>query len=62
MPEFRIASLPIDTLLPHIIRSIERNTISILEAEPGAGETTRVPPASTNFMSATLKPILLSPY
>jgi ATP-dependent helicase HrpB len=37
--------LPIDTLLPDIVQCIERNTITLLQAEPGAGKTTRVPPA-----------------
>jgi len=37
--------LPIDTLLPEIVRCTERNMISLLEAAPGAGKTTRVPPA-----------------
>ncbi len=37
--------LPIDTLLPEIVRSIERNMITLLEAAPGSGKTTRVPPA-----------------
>jgi ATP-dependent helicase HrpB len=37
--------LPIDTFLPDIVQCIERNTITLLEAEPGAGKTTRVPPA-----------------
>ncbi len=37
--------LPIDTLLPEIVQCIEVNTISIVRAEPGAGKTTRLPPA-----------------
>src|SRR5436305_8065773 len=37
--------LPIDTLLPQILGCTERNMISLLEAEPGAGKTTRVPQA-----------------
>ncbi len=38
-------SLPIDPLIPEILGSIERNTLTLLQAEPGAGKTTRVPPA-----------------
>ena len=39
--------LPIDTLLPEIVQTIERNTLTLIEAEPGAGKTTRVPIALT---------------
>lgn len=38
-------SLPIDPLIPEILACIERNTLTLLQAEPGAGKTTRVPPA-----------------
>src|SRR4051812_4420715 len=37
--------LPIDPLLPEIVQCIEVNTISIVRADPGAGKTTRLPPA-----------------
>ena len=37
--------LPIDALLPQIVGHVQHNTISIIQAEPGAGKTTRVPPA-----------------
>lgn len=37
--------LPIDALLPEIIRSIKRSTMLLIEAAPGAGKTTRVPVA-----------------
>src|SRR3954468_24332368 len=40
--------LPIDTLLPEIVQCIEVNTISIVRADPGAGKTTRLPPALLN--------------
>ncbi|HEX4750211.1 MAG TPA: ATP-dependent helicase HrpB [Bryobacteraceae bacterium] len=35
--------LPIDPLLPQIVEYIQSNTICALQAEPGAGKTTRVP-------------------
>jgi ATP-dependent helicase HrpB len=38
-------SLPIDTLLPEIIASLRRSPNLVIEAAPGAGKTTRVPPA-----------------
>src|SRR4051812_39122864 len=40
--------LPIDTLLSEIVQCIEVSTISIVRADPGAGKTTRLPPALLN--------------
>ncbi len=37
--------LPIDTFLPQIISLLSRQQALVLTAEPGAGKTTRVPPA-----------------
>ena len=37
--------LPIDALLPDIVSSLARAPSLVLEAPPGAGKTTRVPPA-----------------
>ena len=37
--------LPIDAHLPAIVRSLEAHGAVVVEAEPGAGKTTRVPPA-----------------
>ncbi|HTL12702.1 MAG TPA: helicase-related protein, partial [Bdellovibrionota bacterium] len=37
--------LPIDTSLHEILTLLERNSSLVLQAEPGAGKTTRVPPA-----------------
>src|SRR3974390_1421113 len=38
-------SLPIDSLLLDIVASLARTPNLVIEAEPGAGKTTRVPPA-----------------
>jgi ATP-dependent helicase HrpB len=38
--------LPIDPLIPEILNSLEGNTLTLLQAEPGAGKTTRVPAAA----------------
>jgi ATP-dependent helicase HrpB len=38
-------SLPIDPLLPEIIAQLNQSSNLVLEAPPGAGKTTRVPPA-----------------
>ncbi|HEV7860307.1 MAG TPA: ATP-dependent helicase HrpB [Pyrinomonadaceae bacterium] len=38
-------SLPVDSILPEITESLRRSPNLVLEAPPGAGKTTRVPPA-----------------
>ncbi|BDU68684.1 ATP-dependent helicase HrpB [Geothrix oryzae] len=38
-------SLPIDPLLPQIVDGLRGNPNLVLQADPGAGKTTRVPPA-----------------
>ncbi len=37
--------LPIDALLPELLHTLSRHTTVLLQAPPGAGKTTRVPPA-----------------
>jgi ATP-dependent helicase HrpB len=37
--------LPVDALLPQILETLNANRSLVLEAPPGAGKTTRVPPA-----------------
>jgi ATP-dependent helicase HrpB len=41
----QVAKLPIDDLLPSIREALLRSTNLVIEAPPGAGKTTRVPPA-----------------
>jgi hypothetical protein len=41
----RKSPLPVDVLLPEITSSLQRNPNLVIEAPPGAGKTTRVPPA-----------------
>lgn len=36
-------SLPIDHILPNLLKALETNTSVVLQAPPGAGKTTRVP-------------------
>ena len=48
--------LPIDTLLPEILKAMETHTITLLQAEPGAGKTTRVPAAA---LKAGLGPVFV---
>jgi ATP-dependent helicase HrpB len=38
-------SLPVDSILPEITEALRRSPNLVLEAPPGAGKTTRVPPA-----------------
>jgi ATP-dependent helicase HrpB len=42
-------ALPIDALLPEIMGSLRRELNLVIEAAPGAGKTTRVPPALLEF-------------
>jgi ATP-dependent helicase HrpB len=37
--------LPVDSILPEIIQLLNRHSCLVIEAPPGAGKTTRVPPA-----------------
>jgi len=37
--------LPIDELLPRIVEALRGSKYLVIEAPPGAGKTTRVPPA-----------------
>ena len=40
-----LTPLPIDSLIPELLRSLEQKNAAVITAEPGAGKTTRVPPA-----------------
>jgi ATP-dependent helicase HrpB len=42
--------LPVDAILPEIIDSLSRHPNLVIEAPPGAGKTTRVPPALLDSM------------
>jgi ATP-dependent helicase HrpB len=42
--DMKISLLPIDSLLPAALEAIERSTTLILQASPGSGKTTRLPP------------------
>jgi ATP-dependent helicase HrpB len=47
----RKPSLPIDEILPEILTSLERSPNLVIEAAPGAGKTTRVPPEILKIIS-----------
>ncbi len=40
-----MARLPVDRLIPEVLQALRRGENVVLEAPPGAGKTTRVPPA-----------------
>ncbi|HEX9800236.1 MAG TPA: hypothetical protein VGC00_08720, partial [Thermoanaerobaculia bacterium] len=40
-----LLSLPIDEVVSEILRALRENGAAVLHAPPGAGKTTRVPPA-----------------
>ncbi|MBX9839149.1 MAG: DEAD/DEAH box helicase, partial [Silvanigrellaceae bacterium] len=46
--------LPIDDLIPEIINHIKKEKSLILQATPGAGKTTRVPPALLNLFDGKI--------
>src|SRR5712692_10609415 len=50
---------PVDTLLPEIITSLQRTANLVLEAPPGAGKTTRLPPALLELVSGEI--VVLEP-
>lgn len=50
----RPLSLPIDALIPDILASLERTPNLLIEAEPGAGKTTRVPAALLGVMTGDI--------
>lgn len=44
-----VSSLPVDSLIPGIVASLGKHPNLVIEAAPGAGKTTRVPPALLEF-------------
>jgi ATP-dependent helicase HrpB len=51
--------LPVDTILPEMIVSLKRSPNLVIEAPPGAGKTTRVPPALLEIVSGEV--VVLEP-
>lgn len=51
--------LPVDDLLPQIIAAVRTSSSLVLQAEPGAGKTTRVPPALLSVVQGEV--IVLEP-
>ncbi len=51
--------LPVDVILPEMIASLKRSPNLVVEAPPGAGKTTRVPPALLEIVSGEV--VVLEP-
>jgi ATP-dependent RNA helicase HrpB len=43
--------LPVDAIIPEILRSLQQTPNLVIQAEPGAGKTTRIPPALLEALS-----------
>jgi ATP-dependent helicase HrpB len=52
-------ALPVDAILPAILDSLKRSPNLVIEAPPGAGKTTRVPPALLDSVSGEV--VVLEP-
>ena len=55
----RTPELPVDAILPEILASLQHTPNLVIEAPPGAGKTTRVPPAILGLVSGEV--IVLEP-
>ena len=55
----RQSSLPVDAILPEITAWLQRSSNLVIEAPPGAGKTTRVPPALLEILGGEV--IVLEP-
>jgi ATP-dependent helicase HrpB len=55
----RKPALPVDAILPEILSSLQNHPSLVIEAPPGAGKTTRVPPALLDIVSGEI--IVLEP-
>jgi ATP-dependent helicase HrpB len=56
-----VQSLPIDEAIPEIVRTVLAEGVLVLEAPPGAGKTTRVPPALLEAIGETGDVVVLEP-
>lgn len=56
-----LVPLPIDSLLPEVVESLRQDACLVLTAPPGAGKTTRIPPALLASGLFTGRILLLQP-
>ncbi len=54
-------SLPVDALLPEVLASLERFPSAVVQASPGSGKTTRLPPALLSRMPPGKEVLVLEP-
>jgi ATP-dependent helicase HrpB len=52
-------ALPVDAILPELVASLRQSPNIVIEAPPGAGKTTRVPPTVLNMVSGEV--VVLEP-
>jgi ATP-dependent helicase HrpB len=57
----RVQALPIDPILPELVRAVRERGAVVLEAPPGAGKTTRVPGALLDGLGGTGEILVLEP-
>jgi ATP-dependent helicase HrpB len=58
----KLAPLPIDDVLPSLVHALRTSSAVVLRAPPGAGKTTRVPPAILDVgLAGTGKIVVLQP-
>lgn len=53
--------LPVDAFVPNILASLHKHPNLVVRAEPGAGKTTRVPPALLGVLAAGKEVVVLEP-
>ena len=60
---FTMQKLPIDPFIPEVLASLEQTNCLVLQAEPGTGKTTRVPPAllTAKFRGSLREILVLEP-
>jgi ATP-dependent helicase HrpB len=54
-------ALPIDAVLPEVLRTVARSKLLVLEAPPGAGKTTRVPVALLDVLNPGERVLVMEP-
>jgi ATP-dependent helicase HrpB len=52
---------PVDSLLPDLVAAVRTSGCAVLQAPPGAGKTTRVPPALLDAFAAEGRVVVLEP-
>ena len=56
-----LVPLPIDEVLPSIVEAAKRSASLVIQAPPGAGKTTRVPPALARLLASPGQIVMVQP-